>query len=504
MLSMAGVFSRFRASPQSQESHSHSTTSCPPTPLIDSNTPAHAKTKGAHQKFLHSSTSNVISTKERELSRQLLEKKAEIRELRTYYEDKLSRRDHEMQDLRHGQTILRESSNKDGDMLTFSKGFQLRLDRKGKEINEMRGYYSRTLHAQESQQKNSKTLQRNADAEAEALREKLTTTEQALELCRDDLFRLQPVCRISDGNIIAAFESLGEQLVNWIDNETSAFEKAYPGTPVGCLFSSSEDPDVACFLQLHPLAGEYLCRNLVNRYLLNHMFGANTHLWGLSGKYTHMRLHIEHGMASLRPPRGTGAHISGFLVLCLTVSDSQTINIWRAETMSALGVTQEYKDLKEKQSIQWTKTLFESLSASYPNFFGREKAMKEFHNQVTIPATTIVSQLQGVASPYRLDMVEKDFLDYKPFTKDDLRRVIAIDLETGRTLKPGSAVVSDKEGIIGEFVLPLEPSLHRVNEGMSEIDLRQETWLVRLDHALGSRAPKMTEEGAGTYVLDDL
>lgn len=183
------------------------------------------------------------------------------------------------------------------------------LDKKGKELQGMRDYYTTILRAQERQQKNSKSHQRNADAEAEALREKLMTTEHQLELCRDDLFRLQPVCQISDGNIIAAFESLGEQIVNWIDNETSAFEKAYPDTPVGCLFSRSEGPDVACFLQLYPFSGEYLCRNLVNRYLLDHMFGTKTHRWGLSGDYTRMRLNIEEGMAALKPPRGTRAQI---------------------------------------------------------------------------------------------------------------------------------------------------------------------------------------------------
>ena len=491
MLSMAGVFSRFRASPQSQDSHSHSNTSCPPTPFTDRKTPPHAKTKRAHAELLHSSTNNVISTKERELSRQLLERKAEIGELRTYYEDELSRREHEMRDLRHGQTILRESSNNENDMLTFSEGFQVTLDKKSKEIDEMRGYYSRNLHAQESQQKSSKALQRNADAEAEALREKLRTTEQALELCRDDLFRLQPVCRMSDGNIIAAFESLGEQLINWIDNEISAFEKAYPGTPVGCLFSGSEDSNVVKFLRMHPFAGEYLCRHTVNRCLLEHMFGINTHGWGLSAEFIHMLLHIENGMAALKPPKGTVINFPDFFVgfSGLTVSDSQKINIWRAETLSALGATQEYKDLRETQSIQWTRRLFKGLSAIYPNLFGPEKVMKRFHDQVTVPATALVSQLQELASPYRLGMTERNMLNRQRLTRNDLSKLVAIDLETGRTLKPSSAIISDREGFIGDLLLALEPSLHRVNEGMSETDLRQETWLVRLDHALGYRAP---------------
>lgn len=485
---MASLWLRSKLSSQSQDSHGTSTISCPPTSLPDSKTSAYAKMKGAHPKTPHSSTS---STNERELSCQLLRKEAENEELRTYYQGKASQRENHIRNLVHGQTILREASEKkDSDMLKRSKRFQATLDEKDKKFEELRGNYNRLLHAKENQQRNSRILQRNADAKAEALREKLTTTEQELELCRDDLFRLQPVCLISDGSIMAAFESLSEELVNWIDNETSDFENAYPDTPVAWLFSGSKDPDVACFLQMYPLGGEYLCRSLVNRCLSEDMFGTNAGIWGLSAEYTNMQLKIEDGMSALKPPRGTAAHFSVFLVLLLILSDSQTINIWRAETLSALGSTQEYKDLREEQGIQWTKDLFNMLSASCPNLFGGTEVMKRFHDQVTIPAIALVSQLQGLASPYKLGMVNKNLLSSERFTKDNLSEVVAVDLETGKTLKPGSAIVSDRKGVIGNYVLPLEPSLHRVNEGTKETELRQETWLVKLDHALGGRAPR--------------
>lgn len=484
MPQIPNFLSRSKATSQPQKPHGQTATSLPPTTLANSKTSAYDQTKEAHTKPPQTTTSNVTSTKERELSRQLLKKEAEIGKLHTHYEGRVSRKENQIQNLLHDQTVLRGASEKkDSDLLKSSNGFKAMLDEKDKKIDELRGYYNGIVHAQEGQQRDSKVLQRNADAEAEALRDRLRAAEQELELCRDDLFRMQPVCRMCDGDIMAAFESLGEQLVNWIDHEISTFEKANPHTPVGWLFSGSEDSNVVCFLWTYPIAGEHLCRHLINRYLLDCMFGSEIHNLGLSAEYTHMRLEIEQGMAALKPPRGTRAHLLNLLivVLILTVSDSQTINTWRAETLSALGATQDYKDLKEEQSIQWTKSLFESLSAYCPKFFGREGAMKEFHDQVTIPATTLVSQLQGLASPYSLKIVEKDFLDYKPFTKDDLRRVIAIDLETGRTLKPGSTIVSNREGVIGEFVLSLEPSVHRVNEGTSETKLRQETWLVRLD-----------------------
>lgn len=134
---------------------------------------------------------------------------------------------------------------------------------------------------------------KDRDARARVLQGSLTTAGQELETCRDDLFRIQPVRHISDASIIDTFELLGEQLVNWIDDQAPAFEYAIP------------DVDVGSRLLLNcPSAGEYLCRHIVNRYLLEHTFGPNIHLFGVPAEYTHMLATIEQGMAALGPSRG--------------------------------------------------------------------------------------------------------------------------------------------------------------------------------------------------------
>ena len=71
----------------------------------------------------------------------------------------------------------------------------------------------------ESQQDKIKILRSNADAAALQLRKKPTIAWRELDLCKDNLFRIQPVCRVSDASIIGAFESLSKQLLDWIDNE---------------------------------------------------------------------------------------------------------------------------------------------------------------------------------------------------------------------------------------------------------------------------------------------
>ena len=87
-----------------------------------------------------------------------------------------------------------------------------------------------------------------------------------------------------------------------------------------------------------------------------------------------------------------------------------------------------------------------------------------------------------------------DFPNCRRITRNDLKKITAIDLETGKTLKHGSAIVRDREGGIGDLVLPLEPDLRRVREGGSAIDLRKGTWLVRLDKSLGTREARTSEQ----------
>lgn len=106
MFSMAGKFLRSKASSQSQDPHDHPTIPCTSASLADSKTSAYAQIKGMHQNASHSSTSNAAPTRERELSRKLLEKEDEIEEIQTYYEGKVSRREQEIQDLHNRQTTL--------------------------------------------------------------------------------------------------------------------------------------------------------------------------------------------------------------------------------------------------------------------------------------------------------------------------------------------------------------------------------------------------------------
>ena len=266
---------------------------------------AYVQDKEAHQRAPRSFISGAVTAKEYELGQRLQEQEVEILELRACREREIAQKKQEIQSLLGSRATLSKAvDKKDRDMLELTHVFQGRLDENHQTIEELRGRHNAILSIHKNRQETSKLLQRNAEARARVLQASLTTAEQELETCRDDLFRAQPVCQISDASIIDAFESHGEQLVNWIDDQGSAFEYANPNVGVGYLSSTGIDLRVVKFLLKNPSAGEYLCRHIVNRYLLEHTFGPNMHLFGLTAEYTHMLGAIEQGMAALRPPRG--------------------------------------------------------------------------------------------------------------------------------------------------------------------------------------------------------
>ena len=50
-------------------------------------------------------------------------------------------------------------------------------------------------------------------------------------------------------------------------------------------------------------------------------------------------------------------------------------------------------------------------------------------------ATTIASQLQGLASVFRLDVMSKDLVEGRTVIRKNIKKVVTIDLKTRKTLE---------------------------------------------------------------------
>ena len=137
------------------------------------------------------------------------------------------------------------------------------------------------------------------------LHDKLVASQKQLSQCKDDLFSLLPAIQTPDSTISGEFESVGQQIVHWIDAEAVAFEKAHPEERADHIFSPGQDRDASQFLRQNPGAGEHLARHLIHRFLRDDLFERKMCILGLKDETTHMLCQAESTMAKLDPPRGT-------------------------------------------------------------------------------------------------------------------------------------------------------------------------------------------------------
>ena len=152
--------------------------------------------------------------------------------------------------------------------------------------------------------KESKVVIRRIRQAKNELQKTLQTSEEKLSQCKDDLFSLQGVAQIPDSTISKRFESLGQQIVHWIDAEVARFDKARPDAKPDHLFSVGGHEHSAVFLQGNPGAGEHLARHLIHQFLESDVFGKGVYLFGLPKETAQLLQEAELKLAELDPPRG--------------------------------------------------------------------------------------------------------------------------------------------------------------------------------------------------------
>ena len=155
----------------------------------------------------------------------------------------------------------------------------------------------------------SKGVIRNIRQAKNELEKTLQASEENLSQCKDDLFSLQGPSQIPESTISKRFESLGQQIVHWIDAQVARFDKANPDAKPDQLFSGGERKRSTEFLQGHPGAGEHLARHLVHQFLQNDVFGKEVYLFGVPEETAQLLQEAELKMAKLDPPRGITYHV---------------------------------------------------------------------------------------------------------------------------------------------------------------------------------------------------
>ena len=164
---------------------------------------------------------------------------------------------------------------------------------------------------------------------------------------------------------------------------------------------------------------------------------------------------------------------------------------WRSETLKALGKTTTWKHCCEQQALELNVTLFKKLSSCLPVFFSSIETRESFYNQVLLPAVEPANTIKMSTSEYTFSLPRFTLASRKPVTMETLRTCKMLDLQTRKHLKSDSAVLADENGVIGDFIMLLEPALRCVNRDKATV-LHQGTVLVKLSHPLGKRLKPST------------
>ena len=69
----------------------------------------------------------------------------------------------------------------------------------------------------------------------------------------------------SDTNIAKDFDSICQQIVNWVEGEAAAFEKAHPEDGPEHIFSVGDDDQARAFTRRYPEASEHLAAYMIYR-----------------------------------------------------------------------------------------------------------------------------------------------------------------------------------------------------------------------------------------------
>ena len=144
----------------------------------------------------------------------------------------------------------------------------------------------------------------NTCRELQKVRKKLAVSQAELTACKDEVFRLQPIAQIPDSRVAKEFETLCQQIVNWIEAEVVLFEKARPETGPEHIFSIGEHKEAAQFMEQHPRSGEHLATYMIHRWLQEHIFGQKLSCLGLPVEAVQLLETAEQSMERLDPPRG--------------------------------------------------------------------------------------------------------------------------------------------------------------------------------------------------------
>ena len=175
---------------------------------------------------------------------------------------------------------------------------------------------------------------------------------------------------------------------------------------------------------------------------------------------------------------------------CLIVAEQLNIDHWRSEGLSAISAEPEMMKRREDDSQWVTKQAAVMLKAVVPDL--SQKAMENFHVNITLAAIDLASAIRRSLKQYRfdfgLDQVSRQPKRRTlmpqhgsfPIYQHEVDRFEMFDLKSRRKVRSSQALSVNSKKQIGEEVLLIHPALYRCKAEVKVKCLVKATLLINL------------------------
>ncbi|KAL8685441.1 MAG: hypothetical protein Q9224_005815 [Gallowayella concinna] len=368
------------------------------------------------------------------------------------------------------------------------------VQNKESELSLLRHEYSHLFRVHQATINENQDLKKRAlqtEQELESTRARVTHLKHKIQVCKDDLFNMQPRGKRPDSEIAQAYNDLHEHISIWMEGEISKFEanwEKHHRRPLPDMFHHGDVDAVKNLLLAYPkLGGEYVVRCILQAGLQKLVFARDILFLGLKDSSTALLRQIEKSILDAKHPQGRNLIILKFR--CSDDTDIDWANIWLADALAALSRTSDLEQNRQSAYVHITTTLFKDVAKFFSIIENSSQSLQLLCNEVVRPAIKLADMIRTSPTSYGFGptMSEIDLFEEWRLGQQHLSELKLIDVVTGKTLNAGSPAQPDKDGYIGTQIMVLAPALYRCDSGQAPLELVKELDVVKLHKPLGRR-----------------
>ncbi|KAJ9606960.1 hypothetical protein H2200_008971 [Cladophialophora chaetospira] len=315
------------------------------------------------------------------------------------------------------------------------------------------------------------------DQKIRELEKEKVALENALDKCKDQIIRMQPVQGVTDDQLRGQYEGLCDSIEYWVDNHFGDEEDILPK-----MLSSTNDQEpfeeaniVVRYLRQEDIDvirhyGEVeipMLQALVSRHFCFTLLGRARIFPGMDGDTEFWLREIMAGMSNLKPAK-----------------DSEAITLWRVDMQRTLSTLESAKKRYEEELGTIVSSMTKCLDATREMECQGGSEMTECR-QIVLGAADLARNIREAAGNYdfRFDFMPENEPEERVLGIEDLKKYKVVDSMTGSPLRSSAVPITSQGGRVAEVLFVVHPAFVKMaTRSSQEVVLVKATIVVKFDH----------------------